>query len=277
MLGIGDFARLGQVSTRTLRHYADVGVLRPASVDSATGYRYYDVEQLAQLHRVVALRELGLGLDVIRKLIADDVPVEELRGMLRLRRAEITELIDIEQERLRRVEAHLDAIEAGATMDSLDIVIKHADPVRAAMLTTRVSGYGYENINPVFEQQLPDFSYLLADQGIRFGPCVAYYEEDGDEIIVHLGWEIGDQTVQESDSIRVHELPQVEVAATVHRGSMVNAMSIYEALARWAEGAGYQLAGAGREIYWKLDFDETQQVTEIQLPVAHIGEAPSVG
>jgi effector-binding domain-containing protein len=44
-------------------------------------------------------------------------------------------------------------------------------------------------------------------------------------------------------------------------------MSIYEALARWAEAAGYRLIAPGREIYWKLDFDQTLQVTEIQLPV----------
>jgi effector-binding domain-containing protein/DNA-binding transcriptional MerR regulator len=219
-------------------------------------------------HRIVALRELGLGLDAIRKLIADDVPVEELRGMLRLRRAEITELIDAEQQRLRRVEAHLDAIDQGATMEDHEIVVKRTDPVRAAMLTTRVAGYGYENINPVFEQQLPSFSYELADQGVRFGPGVAYYEEDGDDVIVHLGWEVGDQTVTETDTIQVHDLPAIEVVSTVHRGSMINVMSIYEAMVRWAEAAGYRALGAGREIYWKLDFDQTLQVTEIQLPVA---------
>jgi DNA-binding transcriptional MerR regulator/effector-binding domain-containing protein len=268
MLGIGDFARLGQVSPRTLRHYADLGLLEPARVDQSTGYRYYSVEQLAELHRVIALRELGIGLDAIRKLIADHVPIEQLRGMLRLRRAEISEAIDAEHERLRRVEAHLDAIEIGAVMDTIDIVIKCADALRIAAFSGRVGGYGYENINPFFQAHLQRVSEQLVDQGLRFGPCVAYYEEDGDDVIVHLGWEIGDQEVEETDGIRVHELPAIEVASAVHRGSMVEVTSIFEAMVRWIDAAGYQLIGNGRELYWQLDFDETKQVTEIQLPIA---------
>src|SRR4051812_18778938 len=141
------------------------------------------------------------------------------------------------------------------------------------MLTTRVAGYGYEHINPVFEQQLPTFSHELGDQGIRFGPGVAYYEEDGDEVVVHLGWDVDDQHVTETDTIQVHDLPAVDVVSTVHRGSMINVMSIYEAMVRWAEAAGYRPTAPGREIYWKLDFDETLQVTEIQLPVAATGSA----
>jgi DNA-binding transcriptional MerR regulator/effector-binding domain-containing protein len=274
MLGIGDFARLGQVSTRTLRHYAALGVLEPASVDPQTGYRYYEIGQLAELHRVVALRELGLELDSIRKLVADNVPVEQLRGMLRLRRAEITELIDGEQARLRRVEAHLDAIETGATMETLDIAIKRADSLRVAALAAPLDGFGYENISPVFKQQLPAFSLELADQGVRFGPCVAFYEMHGDEVTMHLGWEIGEQDVHETDTIHVHDLPSTDVAATVHRGSMVNAMAIFEAVVRWAEAAEFQVTGTGREIYWNLDFDESLQVTEIQLPVTRQSTLP---
>ena len=49
MLKIGEFARLAQVSPRTLRHYASLGLLAPASVDPSTGYRYYEVHQLADL------------------------------------------------------------------------------------------------------------------------------------------------------------------------------------------------------------------------------------
>lgn len=52
MLSIGDFARLGQVSVRMLRHYDGIGLLRPARVDAATGYRRYAVDQIARLNRI---------------------------------------------------------------------------------------------------------------------------------------------------------------------------------------------------------------------------------
>jgi DNA-binding transcriptional MerR regulator len=59
MLSIGEFARLGRVSPRTIRHYGDVGILAPAHVDPATGYRSYELRQLADLRRILVLRELG--------------------------------------------------------------------------------------------------------------------------------------------------------------------------------------------------------------------------
>ena len=91
MLSIGEFARLGQVSPRTIRHYGDVGILEPAVVDPSTGYRSYELRQLSVLRRILALRDLGVGLEQIRELVDGDgeVSVEQLRGMLRLRESEI--------------------------------------------------------------------------------------------------------------------------------------------------------------------------------------------
>jgi DNA-binding transcriptional MerR regulator len=89
MLTIGEFARLGQVSPRMLRHYDELGLLRPERVDQATGYRFHEVAQLARLHRLLALRDLGFGLDQIDQLLDENLPPEQLRGMLRLRQAQI--------------------------------------------------------------------------------------------------------------------------------------------------------------------------------------------
>ncbi len=57
---IAEVARMSKVTSRTLRHYDDVGLLRPAYVGS-NGYRYYEQEQLLRLQQILLLRELGLG------------------------------------------------------------------------------------------------------------------------------------------------------------------------------------------------------------------------
>src|SRR5204863_572282 len=111
MLSIGEFARLAQVSPRMLRHYDDVGLLRPQRVDAATGYRSYGVAQLVQVHKLLALRDLGFSLEQIGPLLREDPPVDQLRGMLRLRHAQIGQTVAEEQASLRRVEAHLRALE----------------------------------------------------------------------------------------------------------------------------------------------------------------------
>src|SRR5580658_3666178 len=87
MFSIGEFARLGGVSVRTLRHYDELGLLRPAKIDPLTGYRGYTAAQLGQLNRIMALKELGLSLIQARRLM-DGVTLDELRGMLILRRAQ---------------------------------------------------------------------------------------------------------------------------------------------------------------------------------------------
>ncbi len=87
MFNIGEFARLGGVSARTLRHYDEIGLLRPATVDPDTGYRGYSAAQLGQLTRIMALKELGLSLPQVRRLI-DGITLDDLHGMLMLRRVQ---------------------------------------------------------------------------------------------------------------------------------------------------------------------------------------------
>ena len=142
MLTIGDFARLAQVSPRMLRHYDEIGLLRPDRVEPATGYRLYAVGQLARLHRLVALRDLGLSLEQIGNLLDQEVSIDQLRGMLRMRQAQVEQTLVDEQARLRRIEAHLRALEGSTNVVALDIVIKSTDPLRVAEAVGRAAGFG---------------------------------------------------------------------------------------------------------------------------------------
>lgn len=153
MLSIGEFARLGQVSARMLRHYDDVGLLRPDRVDEASGYRRYTVGQLQRLHRIIALRGMGFGLEQIKQVLSTEISVEELRGMLRLRRAQIEQAVVEEMERLRQVEAHLRALERSDSVELQDIVIKHTGPLRVALATA--ASLTHADIAAAFGRLLP--------------------------------------------------------------------------------------------------------------------------
>ena len=124
MLNIGEFARLGHVSPRMLRHYDEMGLLRPKEVDPRTGYRSYEVAQLSRLHRLLALRDLGFTLEQTHLLLDDDPSIEQLEGMLQLRQAQIEREVAEEQARLSRVEAHLRALEGSIEMSSLDVAVR---------------------------------------------------------------------------------------------------------------------------------------------------------
>ncbi len=271
MLNIGEFARLGQVSPRMLRHYDETGILKPARVDTSTGYRSYEVAQLGRLHRLLALRDLGFTLDQASRILADDPPVEELRGMLRLRRAQIEQTVTDEQARLRRVEAHLRALEGSTAMPSLDVVIKPTQPVRVAEMSGRAPGYGSDNLGPVFERLVPQLLQYLEAAGARPGIMIAWYEWPADDgsVVLHAGFDIGDQPVDGADTVSVVELPSVQVASVLHRGAMDDIGPTYEGLVRWIEDSGYRIASQSRELYleWNED-DPTCSVTELQMPIA---------
>ena len=100
MLKIGEFSRLSQVTVNTLRHYDDIDLFKPAEIDRFTGYRYYALEQLSDIHRIMVLKELGLSLDQIREIIQDEVTIDQLRGMLMLKQGELQDHIDEERARL---------------------------------------------------------------------------------------------------------------------------------------------------------------------------------
>jgi effector-binding domain-containing protein len=220
----------------------------------------------------LALRDLGFTLDQISSVLTDEPPLEELRGMLRMRRAQIEQTVGEERARLRRVEAHLRALEGNDTMDVQDIVIKHTLPLRVAEAVGTAPGFGTENLGPIFGQLLPEVLGHLDGTGARPGISVAHYEELADDgtVVVHAGFDIDDQDVPDSDRVHVVDLPVIEVASVVHRGSMTDVVPVYEALVRWIEDSGYRLAGRSRELYheWHEE-DPTRHVTELQLPIAH--------
>ena len=96
MYGIGTVARLAQVSVRTLRYYDELGLLRPIWTDPDTGYRWYAPDQLQRLHRIMALRDLGVALADIGRLLDEGVNAEQLKGILLLRRTEASERLALE-------------------------------------------------------------------------------------------------------------------------------------------------------------------------------------
>src|SRR5690349_7581791 len=102
MIKIGNFARLGQVSVVTLRYYDEMGLLKPVKVDTLTGYRFYSADQLSRLNRILALKDFGFSLVQIRLMLAKDMPLEQLRGMLTAQRSEVEQHLSEERERLVR-------------------------------------------------------------------------------------------------------------------------------------------------------------------------------
>ncbi len=285
MMTIGEFARMGQISPRMLRHYDELGLLRPDRVDPVTGYRFYGAGQLAELHRLLALRDVGFSLDQVATVLRDDPPLADFAQLLRLRRAQIEEQLSAEQARLRRVDAHLHALEkdrqrqldrkTGRTWAmSIDVLVKKSEPLRLVQMPATVAGPGPEQLGPVFARILPEVLNRLAAAGVRPGIAAAYYEGPADDgtMIAHIGFDIGGQAVPDqslAEGAVVSELPATRVASLIHSGPIETVGESYEALHAWIEESGYAVVAPPRELYreWHDD-DPSANVTELQFPVA---------
>jgi len=270
MIRIGDFSKLSRVSVKTLRFYDEMGLLKPIEVDRFTSYRYYEFDQLPRLHRILALKDLGFSLEEIGRLLEEDLSAEQMRGMLKLRQAEIRQRVEEEAGRLERVELWLRQIEQEDSMSKYDVVIKKVEPIKVAAVRGVVP-------TPPDQRSLWDeLMGYLHQQGARMiGPPMAIYH---DKEFKERDWDIevcmpviDDLTPDQR--VKVHKLLAAEsMACVVHTGPFATIGEAYDAIARWIDQNGYQIVGPGREINLRLpetlgDQNDPNTVNEIQFPV----------
>jgi DNA-binding transcriptional MerR regulator/effector-binding domain-containing protein len=271
MVSIGEFARLGRVSVRTLRHYDEIGLLHPASVDPETGYRCYVPSQLGQLNRIIALKELGLSLAQSRQLVTG-ITAEELRGMLVLRRAQLEQELEAHKNQLLEVEARLGYIEREGTMPADDITVKKVPAMGVVAISGRAPAYGPENIVPVVNRSRLQFDELaIAELAKVTGPFMIFYEDhEVGEITVYLALPVAERPAEIPAPAQYLTLPEVEVVAAVRSGRAASIFPmVYHDLFQWVGAHGFEARGPGREI-WINEVDDLaeieQQVFEVQLP-----------
>lgn len=271
MFKIGDFSRISQVSIRSLRHYDAIGLFKPEHTDIFTGYRYYSAAQLPRLNRIIALKELGLSLEQVAQLVNDDLPASEMRGMLRLKQAELRQRLAEEETRLQRVETRLRQIEQEGTMPLYEPLIK---PVEVqTILSIRTVSFDLAAMG-----KLLGTAYESARRQVReVGEGIAvFYDSFFDDR--ETDWEIGftmpadfrgEAVIAGEHTLTTHLLPAVEqMACVVYQGSYVGLHQGYGALGVWVEQNGYALNGNIREVFLHIDLEQPEAcVTEIQYPV----------
>jgi DNA-binding transcriptional MerR regulator len=272
LIRIGSFARIAQVSTRTLRLYDKLGLLKPALVDPATDYRYYSIEQLPRLNRILALKDLGFSLEQIAGALGSVLSAEQLRGMLTMKRAEVERRVADEQAQLARIEARLRQIEQEDAVGTYEVVVKRIEPQWIAAVRAVIPEY--ITSEPIFIQLFEELDAFLADRTLRnVGPQLAlFYELDTREhdIQAQAGVALPSR-IPGSERVEIQQLPGVEqMACVVHHGpydeTLVQANT---ALLRWIDANGYQIGTPSREIYlqYQAGGNPAEFVTEIQVPL----------
>lgn len=271
MLKIGDFARQANVTVKTLRFYAREGLLAPVYIDRYNGYRYYTCDQLPTLNRILALKDLGFSLAQIRQLLCDTITPEELRGMLRMKQAELQQSVERETQRLERVEQRLELIEREGASSLTDIVICRdvtpatgkpnkefeMEPVRFETLPAfKVMGMKYRgnNANQEIAQmwgRLNPLAHEIPMTGeCAYGVCLMLPGESAGIFEYVAGFKV-DQYDQVPEGMVVVDVPENRYAVFAHRGSLETLKDTYSAICDdWFTRAGYKPTGGyDMEVY----------------------------
>lgn len=271
MLKIGEFSKLARVPVKTLRYYADLGLLRPAYVDRYSGYRYYSLEQLPRLNRILALKELGFSLAQIEQMVRDDLGAGELQRMMRLKHAELAQQVQAEQARLERVALRLKQIEQEGRLPRYEVLLKPVPATAIAGIRDRIDNYG--DLGQLFRE----LAAYLSERGVAPGraPAMALYYDaeyrdqgaDVEAAFPLAGDEL--KRVKSLARVTVRALLPQEVASVIYTGPYEGITTAYSALLGWTQGHGGRAAGPTREIYLQgpgQGIDPARYVTEVQLP-----------
>ena len=266
MLKIGEFSKLSRVSIRMLRHYDDLGLLKPAMIDEFTGYRFYKEEQLFVMGRITALKDMGFALADIARIMDDYDNKEKLEEYLTKQQQELKKISDETEYKLMLLDTARKRLRKEQSM-SFDVTTKVIPERYAATVHMVVPHYEDEGIlwGKLQECKTP---LVPAD------PCLAAaefldkeYKEENVEIVV---WMTVKGEYEDTENVKFKTLPAVKVASCVIKGSYEQMGEATATVASWIAENGFSVTGPMFNIY-HVSPAQTQNpdeyVTEVCFPI----------
>lgn len=271
MIRIGDFSRLSRISIRMLRHYDEIGLLKPVQTDPDSGYRYYSEGQLLIAGRIAAFRDMGFSLSSILLLLSSDGDKPTLEHHLLLKRTELLEEHRQLSERLQLLDTALKRLRKDNTM-KYDVTLKTFPERYAATVRMQIPAYHQEGLLWNTLQQETKSLNLVPDV-----PCYCYavfHDREFKETDVDVEVQ---QTVKgsypDTEHVIFRTLPKVTVASACYKGSYEQTGDVMAAVAQWIADNRYMLNGPSFYIY-HVSPHETDNpdefVTEVCFPVVKL-------
>ena len=268
MLKIGEFSKLSRVSVRMLRHYDEIGLLKPAEIDRFTDYRYYREDQLPTACRIAALKDMGFPLaDIVRILeIYDDR--DQLERFFSARQRELEALSQDTAYKLALLDTARKRLRKEENM-SYSVTIRTIPERYVATVRMTIPHYGDEGT--VWSTLLQETARMHLQEA---DPClcaVTYLDgEYKEENVELMAWKTVKGHYPDTAHVKFRTLPAETVASCVYKGGYSQITEVYAAVIAWVEQNRYEAAGPMFNIY-HVSPHETRNpdefVTEVCYPV----------
>lgn len=264
LISIGHFSKICSVSVKTLRHYDSIGLLKPASVDEFTGYRYYDEKQLSDMLVINRLKRYGFPLADIKELITVSSKNEFLNE-LRKQAVNIETDIDHKRMLLNELNGIIRSYErTGKIMDyknNYNVTTTNTQPMTVLSSRQKMSVEDFGKYYGIL------FAKIAREGITTTGKALAvYHDEEFDEKCSDI--EVAIEILDKDKATRV--IDGGLCAATVHKGSYANLSEAYAAVVEWISSNGYKIIAPPYEIYRKSYVDNIpveEWETDIYFPV----------
>ncbi len=269
MLRIGDFSKLSRISIRMLRHYDEVGVLVPLNIDHFTGYRYYSEQQLAIVGRIIALRDMGFNIAIIKQILDNYDNPQAMAEFLNVKRLEIQTEVEEKKHRLRLLETAINRLRKDETSMNYNVTLKTLPERYVASVRKTIPCYEQEGM--LWGILMQETAHLKMQDS---DPCytLAIFH-DGEHKENNVDVEVQKSvkgSYPNSENVIFKTEPAVDIASAIFKGGYEQCGEVNEAVANWVQDNGYTFTGLAFNIY-HVSPHETQNpdeyVTEVCYPV----------
>ena len=269
MLKIGEFSKLSRISIRMLRHYDEIGLLRPVRIDAFTGYRYYGEDQLPLAGRIAALRDMGFGLSAISEVLACGGDALALERLLACREGELLDHKQEVERQLRLLESLRRKLREEKKTMQYNVNLKTIPERNAACVRQILPRYDCEGT--LWEILMRETAPLNLVDGDPCICCAVFHDGEYKEADVDVEVQKSVKgSYPDTEHVKFKALPAVTVASATYQGGYHLIGEVSAAVAAWVRDNGYSFCGPAFYIY-HVSPHETQNpdefVTEICLPV----------
>ena len=271
MLSIGEFSKICGVSTKTLRYYDEIGLIKPDEINIENGYRYYSIKQLKRMLFINRLKSYQFSLEDIRAIIEmeEHQGEEKLFLMLRQKKREMREKIKAYENTLKQMSEDILCLEKGTSimsyLENIQVQLVETKPMnilyKRQMMSSDDYASGYGNYFSEIYQKIATEKLTLLGK-----PMAIYHSPEFNPA--------GNDTefaIPIAEAVKgTRDLPGGLCAKSMLKGAYPELSSVYANLIEWTEKEGYELILPPYEIYItdpnQANVPENY-VTEVYFPV----------
>lgn len=270
MLTIGEFSNICKVSAKTLRYYAEIGLILPDEINPDNGYRYYSINQLEKMLLINRLKAYSFSLEEIKSIFeSEGMRDEVLYAALNKKKKEIAAKVQIFEDTLHQIDNDMSNLRKGESilsdMESIDvqlveIPVMHLLSIRKNVLEPEFSEE-YGNCFGELFRKLEEKKLTAAAP-----PMVLFH---GDEY-TPFGLDTEFAIPIKEYAAGTRDFCPGLCLKTIVQGSYLQLPSVYAKQIEWAKREGYENSDALYEVYVTdpaAVSQESRLVTEVYYPV----------